>query len=194
MKRCPSCQRTYTDDSLAFCLEDGSTLLSESADASDLPATLIISDPRMTNPARPETFRPNPAPTHAQPPQAYTAPPPHWPPLPVPQAHPTSTARQGRGAAITSLVCAISAFLLLAFCIIGGASGVDEKLIGGIFIFSAVLGLLGAVLGILAAVRTGKDTNPQNSKAMAVVALVLNGIYLLIVIIFLILAAIASSR
>jgi hypothetical protein len=180
---------------LAFCLEDGSTLLSESADASDLPATLVISDPRMTNPARPETFRANPTPTQAQPPQAYTAPPPpRWPPLPIPQARPTSTARRGRGAAITSLVCAISAFLLLAFCIIGGASGVDESLIGGIFIFSAVLALFGAVLGIVAAVRTSRDANPQNSKVMAVVALVLNGIYLLIAVIFLILGAIASSR
>lgn len=196
MKRCPLCQRTYTDDSLVFCLEDGSSLLSESAEESDLPATLIIPDPRLTNLARPETFRPNPTPTRAQPPQAYTAPPPQsvWPPPQIPQAHPTSNARQGRAAAITSLVSAISAFLLLAFCIIGGASGVDESLIGGIFIFSAVLALFGAVVGIIAAIRTGRDLSPQNSKAMAVVALVLNGIYLLITVVFLILGAIATSR
>jgi hypothetical protein len=198
MKRCPSCQRAYTDDSLVFCLEDGSTLLTERADASDLPATLIIPDPRLTNPARPETFRPNPVPTtQAQPPRAYSAqPPPNpvWPPPQIPRAPSASTERQGRGAAITSLVCAITAFLLLAFCIISGASGVDESLIGGIFIFSAVLALFGAVIGIIAAIRTGRDTNPQNSKAMAVVALVLNGIYLLIAVVFLILGAIASSR
>src|SRR5918912_859094 len=30
MKRCPTCQRTYTDDSLTFCLQDGSPLLSVS--------------------------------------------------------------------------------------------------------------------------------------------------------------------
>ncbi len=28
MKQCPSCKNTYTDDSLAFCLSDGTTLLS----------------------------------------------------------------------------------------------------------------------------------------------------------------------
>ena len=27
MKRCPTCQRTYTDDSLTFCLQDGALLL-----------------------------------------------------------------------------------------------------------------------------------------------------------------------
>jgi hypothetical protein len=179
---------------MAFCLEDGSTLLSEGAKLSDLPATLIIPDPRTTNPARPETFRPSPTPTQ-QPPQAYNVPPPAWPPMPVQQTLPVAlAARQGRGLAITSLVCAIAAFLLLGFCIISGATGVDESLIGGIFIFSAIVGLLGAVLGLVAVVKTGRNTSPQNSKAMAVVALILNGIYLLIVVIFLVLGAIASSR
>jgi ketosteroid isomerase-like protein len=31
MKRCPTCQRTYTDDSLSFCLQDGSLLLSDAS-------------------------------------------------------------------------------------------------------------------------------------------------------------------
>jgi hypothetical protein len=31
MKRCPTCQRTYTDASLNFCLEDGTPLLSDAA-------------------------------------------------------------------------------------------------------------------------------------------------------------------
>src|SRR4051812_20896896 len=30
MKRCPTCQRIYTDDTLRFCLEDGAALLTES--------------------------------------------------------------------------------------------------------------------------------------------------------------------
>lgn len=189
MKSCPSCRRTYADDSLKFCLEDGSALVSENADASDLAATLIMPNARATSPARPETFRP-------QPPQAYAAPPPTaWPPVAAtPQMLPPSSARQGRGAAITSLICAIAAFLSLGFCILGGATGMDESLIGGIFVFSALLALLGAVLAIVATVRTGKTTNAQNSRAMAIVSLVLNCIYLLITVIFLVLGAIASSK
>jgi hypothetical protein len=31
MKRCPTCQRIYTDETLRFCLEDGTALLTESA-------------------------------------------------------------------------------------------------------------------------------------------------------------------
>lgn len=44
MKRCPTCQKTYTDDSLNFCLADGATLFVESGPASshESGATLIM--------------------------------------------------------------------------------------------------------------------------------------------------------
>ncbi|HEX8653338.1 MAG TPA: hypothetical protein VF708_21160 [Pyrinomonadaceae bacterium] len=44
MKRCPTCQRTYTDDSLSFCLQDGSLLLSEpsASESFDPNATLHL--------------------------------------------------------------------------------------------------------------------------------------------------------
>jgi ketosteroid isomerase-like protein len=46
MKRCPTCQRTYTDDSLRFCLQDGTALLGvDDATSSDDPsATLVLSE------------------------------------------------------------------------------------------------------------------------------------------------------
>jgi hypothetical protein len=189
MKRCPACQRTYADDSLSYCLEDGSALLSDSSAASDMAATLIIPEPRATIPVKQETFRPTPTP-----PRGYPAPYPAWPPV-AQQGKPASaTAQQGKGVAVTSLVCGIAAFLLLGFCIIAGASDVDASLIGGIFIFSAFLALVGAVLGIVAVAKSSKDTNVQNAKTIAVVALVLNGMYLLISIVFLILGAAASSH
>ncbi len=37
MKYCPSCQTTYSDDSLQFCLEDGTALLSDSGKISQMP-------------------------------------------------------------------------------------------------------------------------------------------------------------
>jgi|SRR5947209_345651 len=40
MKRCPTCQRTYSDNTLRFCLEDGTPLVSDSALSSD--ATLLM--------------------------------------------------------------------------------------------------------------------------------------------------------
>jgi hypothetical protein len=47
MKRCPTCQRVYADDSLRFCLQDGASLLSVSDPSSrgDSPQTEIL-DPR----------------------------------------------------------------------------------------------------------------------------------------------------
>ncbi|HKR02353.1 MAG TPA: hypothetical protein VJT09_16880 [Pyrinomonadaceae bacterium] len=190
MKRCPACQRTYTDDTLTYCLEDGSALLSAGAatSASDLPATLIMQDPRATVREQQETSRPAPTPV--------TAPPPAWSPA---QAHlsppvPTVAARAGRGAAITSLILAIAAFVLLGFCILGGATGVNNDLLGGIFIFSILLGLAGAVLGIIATSRSSKDASTQSSRMMAIIALVLNGLYLLITIVILILAAVMQGQ
>ncbi|HEV2912668.1 MAG TPA: hypothetical protein VGX92_05070 [Pyrinomonadaceae bacterium] len=37
MKRCPTCQSTYTDDSLRFCLQDGATLLTVSGSGPTIP-------------------------------------------------------------------------------------------------------------------------------------------------------------
>lgn len=54
MKRCPTCQRRYTDDTLNFCLEDGTKL--EPATASALNETLVL-DP---NEPPPTEILPNP--------------------------------------------------------------------------------------------------------------------------------------
>ncbi|HYJ46882.1 MAG TPA: hypothetical protein VEV81_09735, partial [Pyrinomonadaceae bacterium] len=184
MKRCPSCQRSYQDNTLVFCLEDGTSLVSEALDEEGLPATLVMADPRLTLPQRPETARPNP-PAQVSVPQAYAAQQsPAWSPavqpLPPPMYHGASV-RQGRGVSLIALICAIAAFVLLGFCIIAGAADVNADLIGGIFIFSALVGLLGAVLGIVGLIKTGRDTSAQNSRPLAIVSLVLNGLYLLVV-------------
>ncbi|HEX8921159.1 MAG TPA: hypothetical protein VF766_06755 [Pyrinomonadaceae bacterium] len=188
MKRCPACQRTYTDDTLSYCLEDGSALYNSDSGSADLAATLIIPEPRMTAPVKQETYRPTP-----EPPRPFTAQPPTWP-SPVGALTPQALlARPGRGAAVTSLVLALSAFALLGFCIVAGASKVEETLIGGIFLFSVLLALVGAVVGIIAISRSSKDAGAQNPKPLAIVSLALNGLYLLITIIFLIIGAVAGS-
>ena len=40
MKRCPNCNREYTDGSLEFCLEDGSRLVSPTGNF--LPQTIVM--------------------------------------------------------------------------------------------------------------------------------------------------------
>ena len=79
MKRCPQCNRTYTDDALSFCLDDGSPLVSSGAPSSfDPSATVQYPQPRETSPQPTIAFNPN------QPPMPPT-PPPSWSPMPPAQ-------------------------------------------------------------------------------------------------------------
>ncbi len=48
MKICPRCQKTYADDNLNYCLEDGSVLNQQTADP--LAETLFVNQPRVTQP------------------------------------------------------------------------------------------------------------------------------------------------
>lgn len=48
MKICPTCRKTYADDNLNFCLEDGSIL---TMSANDPPPTVMMSQPRPTDPS-----------------------------------------------------------------------------------------------------------------------------------------------
>ncbi len=50
MKRCPTCNRSYTDDSQKFCLEDGATLIEETTASFDPQATIAMPAGQTTNP------------------------------------------------------------------------------------------------------------------------------------------------
>lgn len=45
MKRCPTCSRSFDDDTLTFCLEDGSPLVREAASRADSQETLVSPSP-----------------------------------------------------------------------------------------------------------------------------------------------------
>lgn len=80
MKRCPQCNRTYADDALSFCLDDGSPLVTASAPPpSDPSATIQYPQARDTSPQPTIAFNPGSPP----PPPPPT--PPAWSPMP-PQA------------------------------------------------------------------------------------------------------------
>jgi len=81
MKRCPNCRRTYTDDALNFCLEDGSPLVVET------PASLENNETqRYTPPPPTQIYQPSP-PTNQPPPAVNRAPqyPGQWNPMPQQQ-------------------------------------------------------------------------------------------------------------
>ncbi len=93
MKKCPTCNRTYTDAGLSFCLEDGVPLLNVMASdpglggpAFDPNVTLHFEDPRDTNPPPTQMISPDQIPSladmMANP--SYQAPTPVAPPPPTP--------------------------------------------------------------------------------------------------------------
>lgn len=64
MKRCPTCHRTYPDEAQNFCLEDGTTLVSESPspqsyDNRSAPTEVMYPSPTATNRVAPPTAPPN---------------------------------------------------------------------------------------------------------------------------------------
>ena len=84
MKRCPNCNRTYTDEALNFCLEDGTPLVGSAAERNE---TLRYGAPRDSNPPPTEVYRPVPSSNQAPPPMANRAPhfQPQWSPMPIAQ-------------------------------------------------------------------------------------------------------------
>src|SRR5215204_5907233 len=58
MKRCPSCNRTYIDPSLNFCLEDGTPLLSNAAAGPATPTNRYGSPRPTAEPPPTEIYRP----------------------------------------------------------------------------------------------------------------------------------------
>ena len=58
MKRCPTCNRTFTDDALSFCLDDGAPLLtiSDVPSSFDPGATMRYTEARDTA-SPPEVYR-----------------------------------------------------------------------------------------------------------------------------------------
>jgi hypothetical protein len=53
MKRCPSCERTYTDDALSFCPNDGTPLVTDTPSSFDPQATIMASPPKVSTPSGP---------------------------------------------------------------------------------------------------------------------------------------------
>jgi hypothetical protein len=82
MKRCPTCNRTYTDPALNFCLEDGTPLVN--ATAPDANATVRYPGSRDTEPPKTEIYHPPTPVTGPRPPAPQPLPPQQWSPAPAP--------------------------------------------------------------------------------------------------------------
>lgn len=65
MKQCPECSRTYADDTLNYCLDDGASLVYGPAE----PATAILTPDRLANEDPTRIFAPSATPENDSPPE-----------------------------------------------------------------------------------------------------------------------------
>lgn len=175
MKRCPKCGRSFADPGLNFCLNDGELLLQEAAGAQssqnipdrpyadDPPPTVMMNDPRATNP----TGWVGPA-TPAQ--WQQTTPVYQAPYYPT-QGFPVT---QNQTLPIISLVLGILAGLLV--CCYGGIW----------------LGLPAAILGYMGMRNVEQDPARFGGRGLAIAGMILGIISFLISVVILILGLLGS--
>ena len=178
MKRCPTCNRTFEEDWLAFCTQDGATLVEESsARSSEPPATILSPPPPPPGGWKPPSgdlgsgqFQPQPqAPPPSspgtpsggfgsgqyQPPQQQQMQPSWQPPPPPPYA-------QGpkQGLAVASLICGIFTFTIGWCCYLGVLSGP-----------------VGIGLGIYQLIQIKNNPEQNGGKPLAIVGIALSAAY-----------------
>lgn len=143
MKICPSCNRTYTDASLNFCLEDGTPLVNESAPGADPNATVRYTEIRDTNPPATQIYPSMPSASSPTPPQ--TPAPASRPPAPLSQSQPPQRAPASASLPRPAPRKKSSAI----WWIVGGA---------------AIVGVIAIGLVIMAIVLASMNANTNNSN------------------------------
>jgi hypothetical protein len=168
MKQCPVCKKIYEDENLNFCLNDGEMLLmmgqapAPARYSDDSPPTVLLNEPRVTNPAS----------WNQQQPAA------------VPAVWQASNMQGQQQFANAGYVTKRDQTLPTLAMILGIASIVLVCCYGGIW-----LGIPAAVLGFLGIRNADKDGNRYGGRGMAIAGMVLGVISLLSSLIFAIIVA-----
>lgn len=163
MKQCPRCQKTYTDDGLNFCLDDGEVLTQMGASSwqDDSPPTMVMENPRVTNPTD-WASSPPPAPLWQQGPQ------------PPPFAQSFVAKRDQTLPTIAMILGILSLPLICCY--------------GGLW-----LGLPAAVLGFLGMRNADRDPQRYGGRGLAIAGMVMGAVAFLASIVVAIVAIIANA-
>ena len=182
MKRCPTCNRTFEEDWLAFCTQDGTTLVEDSPARADEPPPTILAPPpppaggwkQPSGDLGSGQFQPQPSPPPPPPPQNYAAPSggfgsPQFQPPPQqmqagwqPPPPPPYRAGPKQGMAIASMCCGIFSVTIGWCCYLG--------------VISAPVAL---GLGIYQLIQIKNKPDENGGKPMAVVGVALGAAYFL---------------
>lgn len=158
MKRCPTCTRTFLDEQLSYCTDDGTPLVEQSGSSSfDPQATLLSQTPPQTSesgtPPPTQAYRadempgwqtpgswsePASQPPPAPPAAAWNSPPQQrpqgssWSPPPPPNAGFTANKSQQNPLAVASLALGIFSMTIGLCCYLGFATGPVAIILGAI--------------------------------------------------------------
>lgn len=160
MRRCPTCNREFTDEWLTFCTQDGTSLVDVEASQSEPPPTLVSAP-------MPPSVSPNEQPTLDMP-GRYTPPAEYIPPAPLepawrPPPPPPFPRGKQQSLAATSFVLGLFSVTLGWCCSFG--------------VLTAPIAL---VLGIVSLVQIKNDPNKFGGKGLAIGGIVTGGLYFVI--------------
>jgi Domain of unknown function (DUF4190) len=164
MKQCLRCQKTYTDQTLNFCLEDGEMLVMVDGPSrsDDAPPTVMFDAARRTNPT-------------GWPSQQPAAPPAQWQPQPMNAAAPQfggfpMTMSPNQTLAIVSLCLGIGSITIGWCCYIG-----------------VLLSPAAMITGFIAMSQNKKEPTKYGGRGMAIGGIVTGAVYIAIMVLIVIL-------
>lgn len=165
MKQCPRCSKTYTDESLNFCLEDGEllTILPMESPRFDDPPTMIIDQARVTNPVSwPHSSQPP-----AQPPMQWQQ------PSVQPQMFGGYAMARSQNQTLPTISLILGIFSLpMCWC--------------------GWLGLPAAILGFIGMRNADNDPAQYGGRGMAIAGMIMGAVSLLVFFIFLLVAVVSG--
>jgi hypothetical protein len=158
MKRCPTCNRTYEDEALSFCLTDGSLLIKDepAAPSSFDPPPTILAPPPASDWGSPGSATPSPGAWKSG--GLPQQPAPAWGGGYQQPSSPVYGPSPEQGLAIGSLVCGILSFVCC----------------------SIFTGIPAIVLGIMAVNKEKNDPQRYGGKGMAIGGIVLGAMSILL--------------
>jgi hypothetical protein len=165
MKRCPTCNQTFSETWLSFCTQDGTTLIDDSVSTSEPPPTIMSQAPPLAPNPNPQSNWNTPSgglgsgqfPEPKPVPSAWQPPPP-----------PVYISGQTQGLAVASMVMGIFT-ITIGWCYLG-----------------IVTGPIAIGLGIYTLLQIKKYPDKFGGKPMAITGIVLSSIYVLIVAFFIV--------
>lgn len=167
MKYCAKCNNSYNDDTLAFCLECGSPLMQGGSFSNA--KTEVMNQPVTANvQSKPTAAGQN----------IYTQ-----QPISNPQ-YPSGTgavaAKPSRAGLLLSLISIFFTFGGILLFILGlglAANGIQDEIVGVVIIVAMFIPAVGTLFGLIALYRAFRSRDGKGAKGFAVIAIVLNLLY-----------------